>query len=129
MNVADAMTTRSELVTVELPGTRDDVLEYLQEHGFSSVPVVKGTDDGEAYRGLVSRDALIEHPDEDQLALLVEEVPTTTVDATLLAVPSTRIDASRAVSNRCPSGGVNLRAVSPNVTSDIPRASGDVGLV
>ncbi|WP_323674310.1 CBS domain-containing protein [Halorubellus sp. PRR65] len=86
MNVADAMTTRSELVTVELPGTRDDVLEYLQEHGFSSVPVVKRTEAGEEYRGLVSRDALIEHPDEDQLAILMDDVPTTTADADLTAV-------------------------------------------
>jgi CBS domain-containing protein len=83
MNVADAMTPRSELVTVELPGTRDDVLSYLQEHGFSSVPVVKQTEDGEEYRGLVSRDSLIERPDEDQLALLMEDVPTTTDDTTI----------------------------------------------
>ena len=93
MNVADAMTTRSELVTVELPGTRDDVLEYLQEHGFSSVPVVKGTDDGEAYRGLVSRDALIEHPDEDQLAILMDDVPTTTSDASLTSVARRMVEA------------------------------------
>jgi CBS domain-containing protein len=93
MNVADAMTTRSELVTVELPGTRDDVLEYLQEHGFSSVPVVKETDDGEVYRGLVSRDALIEHPDEDQLALLMDDVPTTTSDADLTSVARRMIEA------------------------------------
>jgi CBS domain-containing protein len=86
MNVADAMTTRSELVTVELPGTRDDVLEYLQEHGFSSVPVVKHTDAGEEYRGLVSRDALIDQPDEDQLAMLMEDVPTTTADSDLTSV-------------------------------------------
>ncbi|SFL40735.1 CBS domain-containing protein [Halogranum rubrum] len=83
MNVADAMTPRSEVVTVELPGTRDDVLEYLQERGFSSVPVVKSTDDGEEYRGLISRDDLIEHPDEDQLAILMREVPTTTADTSL----------------------------------------------
>jgi CBS domain-containing protein len=83
MHVADAMTPRSEVVTVELPGTRDDVLEYLQERGFSSVPVVKETDDGEEYRGLISRDDLIEHPDEDQLAILMREVPTTTADTTL----------------------------------------------
>jgi CBS domain-containing protein len=81
MNVADAMTPRSEVVTVELPGTRDDVLEYLQERGFSSVPVVKRTDGGEVYRGLVSREDLIDNPDEDQLALLLREVPTTTVEA------------------------------------------------
>jgi IMP dehydrogenase len=75
MNVADVMTAREDLVTVELPGTRDDVLEYLQERAFSSVPVVKETDDGEEFRGLVTRTALIDNPDEDQLALLVEEVP------------------------------------------------------
>jgi CBS domain-containing protein len=81
MRVADAMTPRSEVVTVELPGTRDDALAYLQERGFSSVPVVKPTADGEEYRGLVSREDLIEHPDEDQLALLMRDVPTTTADA------------------------------------------------
>ena len=81
MHVVDAMTPRSELVTVELPGTRDDVLEYLQEHGFSSVPVVKESDGREVYRGLVSRDDLIDRPDEDQLALLMREVPTITTAA------------------------------------------------
>ncbi|GAB3314734.1 CBS domain-containing protein [Haloplanus salinarum] len=86
MHVADAMTPRADVVTVELPGTRDDALEYLQERGFSSIPVVKPTDDGEAYRGLVSRDDLIENPDEDQLALLMREVPTTTADADLVEV-------------------------------------------
>jgi len=85
MNAADAMTPREDLVTVSLPGTREDVLTYLQERSFSSVPVVKPTEDGdgERFRGLVTREALIEHPDEDQLALLVEEVPTTTADAAL----------------------------------------------
>ncbi|SEH49940.1 CBS domain-containing protein [Halopenitus malekzadehii] len=80
MNVADAMTPRSDLVVVEIPGTRDDVLEYIQDHGFSSVPVVKETDSGEVYRGLVSRDDLIDHPDEDQLAMLMRDVPTTGAD-------------------------------------------------
>jgi IMP dehydrogenase len=84
MNVADVMTPREDLVTVELPGTRDDVLEYLQERAFSSVPVVKATDEGEQFRGLVTRDALIDRPDEDQLALLVEEVPTVGADATVV---------------------------------------------
>ena len=68
---------------MELPGTRDDVLEYLQERGFSSVPVVKQTDDGEAYRGLVTRQDLIEHPDENQLAVLMHDVPTTTADTSI----------------------------------------------
>jgi CBS domain-containing protein len=86
MNVADAMTPRDALVTVSLPGTRDDALDYLQEREFSSVPVVKGDGDGEEFRGLVSRQTLIEHPDENQLALLVEEGPTTTADASIEAV-------------------------------------------
>ena len=80
MKVADAMTPRADLKTVELPGSRDDVLEYLQEYGFSSVPVVKRADDEEEYRGLVSRDDLIDSPDEDDLALLMREVPTTFAD-------------------------------------------------
>lgn len=83
MNVADAMTPREALVTVSLPGTRDDALEYLQEREFSSVPVVKEEDSEEAFRGLVSRETLIERPDEDQLALLVEEGPTTTSETTI----------------------------------------------
>lgn len=86
MNVADAMTPREEVVTVDLPGTRDDVLEYLQERGFSSVPVVKETDAGEEYRGLISRDDLIADPDEDQLAMLMRDVPTVAADATIGAV-------------------------------------------
>ena len=86
MNVADAMTPRSEVVTVELPGTRDDVLEYLQTRKFSSVPVVKRDGDGEIYRGLVSREDLIDRPDEDQLALLMGEVPTIERDADITEV-------------------------------------------
>ena len=86
MKVADVMTPRSEVVTAELPGTRDDVLEVFQERSFSSVPVVKPTDDGVVVRGIVSRDDLIERPEEDQLALLMREVPTTEADADLAAV-------------------------------------------
>ena len=83
MKVADAMTPRADVVTVGLPGTREDVLVYLQERSFSSVPVIKETDDGDVFRGLVTRESLIEQPDEDQLALLVEEVPTIDPDADL----------------------------------------------
>mgnify|MGYP000374459081 CR=1 FL=1 len=92
MNVADAMTPRADVVSVEIPGTRDDVLEYLQERKFSSVPVIKKTDEGEEFRGIVTRDALIEHPDEDQLALLVEEVPTTTAGTSFQNVARTILE-------------------------------------
>ena len=77
VNVEDIMTPREEVVAVEIPGTRDDALAYLQDRAFSSVPAVKQTDDGEMFRGIVSRGALIEQPDEDQLALLAEEVEPT----------------------------------------------------
>ena len=83
MNVADAMTPGDEVVTVSLPGNRDDALEYLRTGEFSSVAVVKPTDDTEVFRGLVSREGLINNPDEDQLALLVEDGPTVTADASL----------------------------------------------
>jgi CBS domain-containing protein len=86
MNVADVMTPRESLVTVSLPGSRDDALEHLRPGEFSSVPVVKETDGTVRFRGLVSRESLIENPDEDQLALLLEEGPTTTPDADLAEV-------------------------------------------
>lgn len=77
MNVEDVMTPREEVVTVEIPGTRTDALEYLQDRKFSSVPAVKPEDGTEIYRGIISRSELIKNPDEDQLALLAEDVPTT----------------------------------------------------
>jgi CBS domain-containing protein len=76
MNVADAMTPRSDVVSVEIPGVREDVLEYIQDRGFSSVPVLKADGDDGTFRGLVTRESLIEQPDEDQLAMLVRDVPT-----------------------------------------------------
>ena len=95
MNVADAMTPREDLVTVSLPGTREDALAYLQEQDFSSVAVLKenndaeeetdseGDSEGEQFRGLVTRESLIARPDEDQLAILAEEPPTIASDTTI----------------------------------------------
>ena len=81
MNVADAMTPRSEVVMAELPGTRDEALAHFQQGSFSSMPVVKRDDGGEEFRGLVSRERLMAEPDEDQVALLVEEVESVAADA------------------------------------------------
>jgi len=92
MNVADAMTPGEDVVTVALPGTRSDVLEYLQERSFSSVPVVNPGEEGPEFRGLVSREALIEQPDEDQLVMLLEEVPTTEKETPLPEVARTMVD-------------------------------------
>jgi len=92
MNVADVMTPRDDLVTAEVPGARTDVLEQLRGGKFSSVPVVADADGDEEFRGLVSRERLIAEPDEDQLALLVEEVPATTGDATLGEVAALMVE-------------------------------------
>lgn len=86
MTVEDVMTKREDVVTVEVPGTRDDALEYLQTGKFSSVPAIKPTDDGEVFRGIISRSSLINNPNEDQLALLVEDLPPTTADTSIADV-------------------------------------------
>jgi len=86
MNVEDVMTSREDVVTVEVPGTRGDALDYLQTRKFSSVPAVKQTADGEVFRGIVSRSSLIKRPNEDQLALLADDVPGTTPDTSITMV-------------------------------------------
>lgn len=83
MRVADAMTPRSEVITAELPGTREDVLEQFQERSFSSVPVLNKSSGEEEYRGIISRKDLIKRPEEDQLALLMRETPKIGLDATI----------------------------------------------
>lgn len=90
MNVSEIMTPRADLVTVSLPGNRDDALEHLQTGEFSSVPVVKG-EDGEIFRGLVSRESLIENPEEEQLALLLEEPPGVGPDDPVSEVAATMV--------------------------------------
>ena len=77
MKITELMTP--DVVTAELPGTREDVIEILQEGEISSIPVTK---DG-GYRGLVSREELLRDVDEDQLAMLMREVPTVSPDATV----------------------------------------------
>jgi len=155
MNVSDAMTPRSDLVVVEIPGSRNDVLEYIQEFGFSSVPVVKDVDGDEVYRGLVSRNDLIEQPDEDQLALLMREVPTVDADdaigdaaATMVAEDSRRLpvvdgdrlvgiltvtDVVRAIARGeidgdTEVGGLATRAVNATYTETRCRSPSAIGL-
>jgi CBS domain-containing protein len=121
MNVADAMTPREDVVTVDLPGTRDDILEYLQERAFSSVPVVKENGDDEQYRGLISRDDLIERPEEDQLAILMRDVPTTSEDTHITAVASLMVEEG---TRRVPVvDGTELRGIV--TVTDIVRAIAD----
>lgn len=65
------MTT--DVVTVEIPGSRDDVLKILKRTGISGVPVLK---DGKLV-GIITRKDLLQKPEENQLALLMTPGPTT----------------------------------------------------
>lgn len=65
------MTT--DVVTVEIPGNREDVLKILKRTGISGVPVLK---EGRLV-GIITRKDLLHKPDENQLALLMTPNPIT----------------------------------------------------
>ena len=71
MKVADFMTT--EVVSVEIPGNRDDVLKILKRTGISGVPVLK---EGKLV-GIITRKDLLRKADETQLGLLMTRNPAT----------------------------------------------------
>jgi CBS domain-containing protein len=65
------MTT--EVVRVEIPGNRDDVLKILKRTGISGVPVLK---EGKLV-GIITRKDLLRKSDETQLGLLLTQDPVT----------------------------------------------------
>ena len=69
MLVRDYMVT--DVVCVEIPGNRDDVLRILKRTGISGVPVLK---DGELV-GIITRKDLLRKADETQLGLLMTPDP------------------------------------------------------
>jgi CBS domain-containing protein len=71
MTVADYMTT--EVVRIEIPGNRDDVLKILKRTGISGVPVLK---EGKLV-GIITRKDLLMKSDETQLGLLMTRDPVT----------------------------------------------------
>jgi CBS domain-containing protein len=71
MTVAEFMTT--EVVRVEIPGNRDDVLKILKRTGISGVPVLK---EGKLV-GIITRKDLLRKSDETQLGLLLTQDPVT----------------------------------------------------
>jgi len=73
MRVKDVMT--AEVKYVEVPGTRAEALELLRKLNISSAPVVKR--DTQELVGIVTLRNLFDHPDEEQLGMLVDrDVPT-----------------------------------------------------
>jgi CBS domain-containing protein len=62
-----------DVVSVEIPGNRDDVLKILKRTGISGVPVIKD----EKIVGIITRKDLLRKPDETQLGLLMTPDPVT----------------------------------------------------
>lgn len=73
------MTT--DVVRVEIPGNRDDVLRMLKRTGISGVPVLK---DGQLV-GIITRKDMLRKPDETQLGLLMSPDPVTIEPDALLS--------------------------------------------
>lgn len=71
MIVRDYMT--SDVVRVEIPGNRDDVLKILKRTGISGVPVIKS----KKIVGIITRKDLLRKPEETQLGLLMTPKPLT----------------------------------------------------
>jgi len=80
VKVKDAMTR--EVKWVEVPGVSSDALDLMKKLGTNAVPVVRK--DTEEFVGMVSAQTILENPDENQLAMLVDrDVPTISPDADL----------------------------------------------
>ncbi len=61
----------SDVVHVEIPGNRDDVLKILKRTGISGVPVIKNR----KIVGIITRKDLLRKPEETQLGLLMTAKP------------------------------------------------------
>jgi len=63
----------ADVVHVEIPGNRDDVLKILKRTGISGVPVIKN----KKIVGIITRKDLLRKPEETQLGLLMTTKPIT----------------------------------------------------
>jgi CBS domain-containing protein len=73
IKVKDVMTT--DIITAEVPGGRDQVLRTFGKYEISGMPVVKaGT---KKLAGIITRNDLFRHSDEEQLAMVMNDNPLT----------------------------------------------------
>ncbi|ADC66383.1 CBS domain containing protein [Ferroglobus placidus DSM 10642] len=87
MKAKDVMT--EDVIFIELPNTRDKVIELFKKHGISAVPVVK---DGKLV-GIITRKDILRKVEEDQVAFLMTPNPTTvTPDTDLKEVARILLD-------------------------------------
>jgi CBS domain-containing protein len=80
----------SDVVHVEIPGNRDDVLKILKRTGISGVPVIKS----KKLVGIITRKDLLQKPEETQLGLLMTTKPVT------IAPDADIVDAARLLVKR-----------------------------
>ena len=90
MIVRDYMT--SDVVHVEIPGNRDDVLKILKRTGISGVPVIKN----KKIVGIITRKDLLSKPEETQLGLLMTAKPIT-IDPDMPIAEAARILVTRRI--------------------------------
>jgi len=64
----------SDVISVTVPGTRDNVLKIFKDKQVSGVPAIKENGD---LVGVVTRVDLLQHPEEEQIALLMTRDPIT----------------------------------------------------
>lgn len=69
--ISDFMT--QDVVTVEMPGSREDVIRSMKRTGISGVPVIKN----KKIVGIITRKDLLRKPEETQLGLLMTPNPIT----------------------------------------------------
>lgn len=62
-------------ITAEVPGPRNEVLKVMVKHNLTGVPVIKKADGSLA--GIITRNDIFLHPDEDQLAMVMNREPLT----------------------------------------------------
>lgn len=78
MMVKDCM--QSDVISVSVPGTREDVLQVMAERQINGVPVVKKG--SKTLVGIVTRTDLLRKADENQLAMLMVRDPETVTPRT-----------------------------------------------
>ena len=67
--ISRVMKKKDTIVTINIPGNRETLLELIKETGFSVFPVLKK--DSDELVGIVSRSDLFRNPDETQISLLM----------------------------------------------------------
>jgi CBS domain-containing protein len=71
--VGDVMTANP--IVVQVPGSRNEVLQVMIKHNLTGLPVVKRSDG--SLTGMITRQEIFNKPDEDQLAMLMRRDPPT----------------------------------------------------